>query len=271
MLINDHFQNYKSYGIPKAQLVIADIPYNVGNNAYGSNPQWYVDGDNKNGQSELAGKSFFNTDNDFRISEFLHFCSKLMKKETKQTGTSPCMIVFCAFDQQMEIIEKAKKYGINRYINLVFRKNFSAQVLKANMRIVGNAEYALVLYREKLPKFRNEGKMVFSIMDWQKDAKGPLFRKIHPNQKPIPVLERLIKIFTDDGDVVIDPVAGSGATLVAAENLGRKAYGFEIAKQFFGEASEWIELCQKARTESAGFGYSGIAAGSAKQLGMFGG
>ncbi|MFA5911823.1 MAG: hypothetical protein WC815_23835 [Vicinamibacterales bacterium] len=48
-LFNDHFQNYKQYGIPKAQLIIADIPYNVGINAYGSNPQWYVDGDNANG------------------------------------------------------------------------------------------------------------------------------------------------------------------------------------------------------------------------------
>lgn len=34
-LINDHFQNYKRYQIPKAQLVIADIPYNVGTKAYG--------------------------------------------------------------------------------------------------------------------------------------------------------------------------------------------------------------------------------------------
>lgn len=37
-LYHDNFQNYKKYGIPKAQLVIADIPYNIGANAYGSNP-----------------------------------------------------------------------------------------------------------------------------------------------------------------------------------------------------------------------------------------
>ena len=48
-LFNDNFQNYKRYGIPKAQLVIADIPYNVGTNFYGSNPMWYKGGDNKNG------------------------------------------------------------------------------------------------------------------------------------------------------------------------------------------------------------------------------
>ena len=53
----DNFQNYKRYGIPKAQLVIADIPYNLGKNAYASNPMWYNDGDNKKGESKLAGQS----------------------------------------------------------------------------------------------------------------------------------------------------------------------------------------------------------------------
>ena len=71
-LFNDHFQNYKVYGIPKAQLVIADIPYNVGDDAYGSNPMWYKGGDNKNGESELAGKAFFDTDHNFKIAEFAH-------------------------------------------------------------------------------------------------------------------------------------------------------------------------------------------------------
>ena len=40
-LFNDHFQNFKTYGIPHAQLIIADIPYNIGVNAYASNPAWY--------------------------------------------------------------------------------------------------------------------------------------------------------------------------------------------------------------------------------------
>ena len=37
-LYRDSMQNYKKYGIPPAQLIIADVPYNVGNNFYGSNP-----------------------------------------------------------------------------------------------------------------------------------------------------------------------------------------------------------------------------------------
>lgn len=236
-LFNDHFQNYKVYGIPKAQLIIADIPYNIGNNAYGSNPKWYIDGDNKNGESELAGKQFFDTDKDFRPPEFMHFCNRMLIKEPKERGKAPCMIVFCAFEQQFQLIELAKEYGLNNYINLVFRKNFSAQVLKANMRIVGNCEYAVLFYREKLPKFNNNGKMIFNCLDWERDNITP---KVHPTQKPIGVIENLIRIFTDENDVVIDPVAGSGVTLLAAKNLGRRAYGFEIKKDFYKVANEKI-------------------------------
>ena len=252
-LINDHFQNYKPYAIPKAQLVIADIPYNVGKNAYGSNPAWYIDGDNENGESALAGKEFFDTDKDFRISEFLHFCSTMLVKEPKETGKAPCMIVFCEFEQQFELIEKAKKYGLNGYINLVFRKNFSAQVLKANMRVVGNCEYGLILYRNKLPKFNNEGKMVFNCFDVERDTTTP---KIHPTQKSVLLLERLIRIFTDEGDVVIDPVAGSGTTLLAAINCNRSAYGFEIKKGFYAEASKMINDRLLALEEIKKYGFA---------------
>ena len=150
MLINDHFQNFKVYQIPKAQLIIADVPYNLGNNAYASNPGWYKDGD-------------------------------------------------------------------------------------------------------KLPKFRNNGKMVFNCMDWIRDNES---EKIHPTQKPVKMLMRLIEIFTDPGDVVIDPVAGSGSTLIAAMELGRKAYGFEIKKNFFKYAQSWIEQEKTKKKELKEIGFA---------------
>lgn len=253
MIINDHFQNFKVYQIQKAQLIIADIPYNLGNNAYASNPSWYEGGDNKNGESKLAGKSFFDTDENFKPAEFMHFCSTMLKKEPKEKGQAPCMIVFCEFEQQFSLIELAKRYGLMNYINLVFRKNFSAQVLKANMKVVGNCEYAILFYRDKLPKFNNKGKMVFNCMDWTKDTK---YEKIHPTQKPVELLERLIELFTDEGDLVIDPVCGSGSTIVAAKNKNRKAVGFEIKKDFYKKAKEWIELEDLKRNEIKEFGFA---------------
>ena len=242
-LYNDNFQNFKRYNIPKAQLVIADIPYNIGVDAYASNPMWYAGGDNQNGESKLAKKSFFNSDGNFKIAEYMHFCSRLLKKEPKEKGKAPAMIVFCAFEQIPTVIEYGKRYGFNNNYPIFFIKNYSAQVLKANMKIVGATEYAVVLYRDKLPKFNNgrteteKGRMVFNWFEWKRDNSRE-YPKVHPTQKPVNVLKRLIEIFTDPGDVVIDPCAGSGATLRAAYELGRNSYGFEIDKTFYKNAIE---------------------------------
>ena len=211
-LYNDHFENAKRYGIPHAQLIIADIPYNLGNNAYASNPSWYIDGDNKKGESKLAGKSFFDTDKDFKINNFFDFCTRYLKKEPKEKGQAPAMIVFCAFEQMQMVIDEGKKHGLLKSYPLVFIKNYSSQVLKANMKIVGATEYAVVLYRDKLPKFNNMGeltnnrKMIFNWFEWTRDNKN-MYPNIHPTQKPVGLLKKLIEVFTDEGDVIIDPVA----------------------------------------------------------------
>lgn len=236
-LYNDNFQNYKRYGIPKAQLVIADIPYNLGANAYASSTEWYIDGDNKKGESKKAGKAFFNTDNNFKIAEYMHFCSRLLIKEPKERGKAPAMIVFCSFEQMPIVIEYGKRYGFKNSYPIFFIKNYSAQVLKANMKIVGAVEHAVVLYRDKLPKFNNDGHMIFNWFEWKRDSVKQ-YPKIHPTQKPIKVLKRLIEIFTDEGDTVIDPVAGSGSTLRACMELNRNCYGFEIDKNFYKMAKE---------------------------------
>lgn len=79
--------------------------------------------------------------------------------------------------------------------------------------------------------------MIFDWFAWESD--GDNIPKIHPAQKPVKILKKLIEIFTDEGDVVIDPTAGSGTTLRAAKELGRNAYGFEISKTF----------CERAKME----------------------
>ena len=259
-LYNDSMQSWKCYPIQKAQLIIADVPYNVGNNFYGSNPVWYKGGDNKNGESDKAGKAAFYSDYNFNLYEYFHFCSRLMKKEPKRGGVrgrssdAPCMIVFCSFQQMHTLIEAAKKHGFVHYIPLTFIKKSSPQALKANMRIVGATEHAILFYRSYLPKFRNgaeydengkpirgTGHMVLDWFKWERDGKD--IPKIHPTQKPVSVLKRLIEICTDPGDVVIDPCFGSGSTARAAREMGRHFYGFEINKEYYQRAkNEMIVL-----------------------------
>lgn len=81
--------------------------------------------------------------------------------------------------------------------------------------------------------------MIVDHFPWVVDNTYP---KIHATQKPIPVLRRLIEIFTDPGDVVIDPCAGSGSTLRAAAELNRSAYGFEVEKK----------MCETAKKKMLG-------------------
>ena len=253
-LYNDSMQSWKCYPIQKAQLIIADVPYNVGNNFYGSNPVWYKGGDNSNGESDKAGKAAFYSDYNFNLYEYFHFCSRLMRKEPKSGGArgrssdAPCMIVFCSFQQQATLIDAAAKQGFIHYIPLTFIKKSSPQALKANMRIVGATEHALLFYRSYLPKFRNgavidadtgktvrgSGKMVLDWFEWERDGKE--IPKIHPTQKPVKVLKRLIEICTDPGDVVIDPCFGSGSTARACIETGRQFYGFEINKEYYNRA-----------------------------------
>ena len=208
-LINDNFENAKRYITTKAQLIIADIPYNIGRDAYASSPEWWNGRVYRNGETKKANSKFFNTDDNFNIENFFKFCSRYLKAEPKEVGKSPAMIVFCSFEQLPIVIEEGKKNGFKKYIPLIFIKNSSAQVLKANMKIVGACEYALVLYREKLPKFNNIGEdgKKHMIKNWFWIEKDKGIKRIHPTQKPINLLETLIKIFTDEGDYIIDPVA----------------------------------------------------------------
>ena len=243
-------QNYKKYAIPPAQLIIADVPYNVGKNFYGSNPMWYNGGDNKNGESKLAGKAAFNSDFNFNLYEYFHFCSKMLKKEDKNSVTrgrssnSPCMIVFCSFEQMPTLIDAAYKHGFVHYIPLVFVKNYSPQVLKANMRVVGATEYALVFYRDKLPKFRNgakvdedgktirgTGKMIFNWFSWEKDGKD--IPKIHPAQKPVALYEWLLNRYAKPGDIILDTHVGSASSLIACYRTNHPYVGFELDKYYY--------------------------------------
>lgn len=275
-IYRDSMQNFRRYQIPKAQLIIADVPYNVGTNFYGSNPTWYVGGDNKNGESKLAGKAAFNSDFNFNLYEYFHFCSKMMKKDDKKPAIrgmstdSPSMIVFCSFEQIHTLTQAAKKHGFVNYIPLIFVKNYSPQVLKANARVVGATEYALLFYRDRLPKFRNgaqigedgrairgTGHMVFNWFKWERDGKE--IPKIHPAQKPVGVIKRLIEVFTDPGDVVIDPCCGSGSTLRAAYELGRSSFGFEIDRNFYTRAkNEMLVFPENRQLEMTDFIAQGV-------------
>lgn len=66
-------------------------------------------------------------------------------------------------------------------------------------------------------------------------------KRIHPTQKPLTLIERLIKVSSCEGDKVLDPFAGSGSTLIACENNNRLATVIELDKEYYDKMNERFE------------------------------
>ena len=207
-LYNEDFNTYLDHPeIPlhSAKLILTDIPYNIGKDAYASNPQWWKNGNIKDGPSIKANSEFFDNDINFDLDNFLKFCSDMIE------DNGSC-IIFCSYIQCYKIIEKMGSYGFKHYIPLVFIKNNSAEVLKVNMRIVGACEYGLQIYKNKLPEFKNNKKMIKNWFNFERIQK-----KLHPNEKPSNLIREFIELFTNENDLVVDPCFGSGVVYKEAK------------------------------------------------------
>ena len=73
----------------------------------------------------------------------------------------------------------------------------------------------------------------------------PPNKKLHTNEKPIPLLEYLIRTYTNEGEIVLDNCMGSGTTGVACLNTGRRFVGIELDEKYFNIAKNRIEECDK--------------------------
>ena len=79
---------------------------------------------------------------------------------------------------------------------------------------------------------------------------GDNANSLHPTQKPVPLLEYLIRTYTNEGETVLDATMGSGSTGVAAINTGRKFIGFELEKNFYDIAKKRIDEAIAKRAQS---------------------
>ena len=78
-----------------------------------------------------------------------------------------------------------------------------------------------------------------SILKFKKDSQTS---KLHPTQKPVALLEYLIKTYTNENDIVLDNVMGSGSTIVACINTNRQYIGMELNENYFNKAKNRIEV-----------------------------
>jgi site-specific DNA-methyltransferase (adenine-specific) len=82
----------------------------------------------------------------------------------------------------------------------------------------------------------SDSKFIGNVLEFKKDYQG-----FHPTQKPVALLEYLVKIYTNEGDLVLDNCMGSGSTGVAAKRTRRNFIGIELSEEYFEIAKKRIE------------------------------
>lgn len=154
--------------------------------------------------------------------------------------------------------------------SLVWEKSKATGYLNAKKQPMRAHEDILVFYKKQCKYFPqmtqgtpyNKGKAVRDTMAYGKQEKAILVKndtglryprsvqyfvtaesegKFHPTQKPIALMEWLIKTYTEEGDIVLDPCMGSGTTAIACINTGRRFIGFEKDSDYFEKARKRIE------------------------------
>ncbi len=116
--------------------------------------------------------------------------------------------------------------------HIVFRKRYASTARFLSYR--HESAYLLAKGRPALP-----AQPVPDVLDW--DYTG---NTLHPTQKPVAPLQQLIAAFTKPGAIVLDPFCGSGSTLVAARDLGRRYIGIELDERHARTAT--ARLAQRA-------------------------
>lgn len=175
-----------------------------------------------------------------------------------------CIALFCDGLFMADLMKSNAKMW--RY-NLIWDKQRGCDFLNANVKPLKSHEEIAIFYRKK-PTYNkqlwysspykktkngslstNYGKRGVAFTESLDGARNPLSilsyprdgKRFHPTQKPVALLEWLIKTYSNENELVLDNCMGSGSTGVACRNTNRRFIGIEIEKRYFDVAKERIE------------------------------
>lgn len=208
----------------KVDSIITDPPYNISKeNNFGTlkNPRQGVD--------------FGNWDNNFNVCKWIEDYSKILNKNGS-------MIIFCSYLFISDIVRELQKNSMSVKDIIVWKKT-NPMPRNIERRYVQDMEFAIWAVK-------GDGKWVFN-----KPKNVPYLRSMfefslvsgnektgHPTQKKLSLMEEIIKIHTNENDLIIDPFMGSGTTGVAALKTKRRFVGIELNNDYFEIAKKRLDI-----------------------------
>ena len=204
-------------------LILTDIPYNISKkNGLG--------GYDKKNNRNRTGIDFGEWDYGFDVQTLT-----VLQKKLKKNGS---IVVFSAFEQLGELIGTFDKCILKD--KLVWQKT-NPFVRNRDRRYISNIEFCSWFVKGDGWTFnRQNDPYESSVFTYPSESGGGQVR-YHPTQKNLKMMERLLKIHSNEGDIVLDPFMGGGTTGVACKLNNREFIGIEIDDNYFEISSNRIK------------------------------
>ncbi|WP_056928685.1 adenine-specific DNA-methyltransferase [Candidatus Symbiothrix dinenymphae] len=214
-------------------LIFVDPPYNIGKNFNGHKDKWATDEDYLNwcyqwinlciGKLKSTGSMYIMTS-----TQFMPYFDIFLRK--KLTILSRLVWYYDSSGVQ------AKNYYGSMYEPILFCvKNPDNYTFNANDILVEaktGAKRKLIDYRKNPPQVYSSEKVPGNVWEFARVRYRMDEYENHPTQKPIALLERIIKASSNIGDTVLDPFSGTFTTSFVAKQLGRKSIGIELQEEY---------------------------------------
>lgn len=160
-----------------------------------------------------------NDDNEELIKDYIRLCYDILKDNS-------AFYCFCNADKVDIFKQEIEKYFTIKNIIVWVKNNWTAGDLEAQF----GKQYELCIYANKGRRKFNDGKRLTDV--WQFDRVSGN-EQVHQNQKPLDIIYRMLKLSTNEGDLVFDGFMGSATTAVACHKLNRHYIGAEIDEEYF--------------------------------------
>jgi site-specific DNA-methyltransferase (adenine-specific) len=254
---NDHklinaraIDGFKSINDKSVDLIFADPPYNLGKKYNGEKLKWD------------SIESYLNW-----CYEWIDICLKKLKPNgsiylMNSTQNIPYIDIFLR--KRIEILSRiiwsydssgvqAKNYFGSLYEpilhGVINKNNYTFNSDDILIEAKTGAQRNLIDYRKDPPQPYNTKKVPGNVWEIPRVRYRMDEYEKHPTQKPEKLLERIIKVSSNEGDIVLDPFSGTFTTCKVAQRLGRRSIGIEIQEEYFKIGLRRLGILEKYKGE----------------------
>jgi adenine-specific DNA-methyltransferase len=231
-------------------LIFADPPYNIGKNFNGKVEKWDTE------ESYLEW-----------CYEWLDLCIQKLKPNGSfyvMTATQFMPYFDIHLRKKLTILSRlvwsydssgvqAKKYYGSMYEPILFcvkdKNNYTFNTNDILVEAKTGAKRKLIDYRKTVPTVYNSEKVPGNVWEFSRVRYRMDEYENHPTQKPISLLERIIKASSNEGDLVLDPFSGTFTTCYVAKELNRNSIGIELQDEYVKIGLRRLQLAEEFKGE----------------------